>query len=129
LEFIETEQAQHNLHNTMVRQLGGHMLDAPADLPGLLEKAKETLRQAFWFGQQETMEADVARLSGLLGCGLRMVRENVTQSRPRVTDEDPRVLDRLRDLNDYDFQLWRWAGAALSKARTGHLQFQNKLRA
>jgi hypothetical protein len=35
MELIDTEQAQHNLHNTMVRQLGGHMLDAPVGFPGL----------------------------------------------------------------------------------------------
>ena len=108
LKLIETEEAQRNLHNTMVRQLGGHMLDAPVDFPGLLEKAKETLREAFWVGRVETLPADLERFGTLLGCGLEIKRENVTEARPPIDAEDPRVLDRLHALNDYDFQLCRW---------------------
>lgn len=110
LDLIETEDAKRNLHNTMVRQLGGHALDTPDDLPALLENAKETLRQAFWVGRRNTIDADLARLSALLGAeGLTPVQANVTPNRPPIETEDPAVVERLRALNDYDLQLWRWA--------------------
>lgn len=108
LDLIETQEAQTNLHNTMVRQLGGHMLDEPTDFPALLEKAKETLREAFWVGRQDTLDADLHRLGALLGCGLEMRRTNVTRDRRSIGDEDPRVINRLYALNGYDLQLWKW---------------------
>lgn len=111
LDFIEDERAQHNLHNTMVRQLGGHMLDDPDDFPGLLERAKRTLEEAFWVGRRDTIDADLARLGRLLGNRFQMVRENVTPARPPIACEDPKIVDRLRELNRYDDALWQWAAA------------------
>lgn len=108
LDLIETEEAQRNLHNTMVRQLGGHMLDEPTNFPALLELAKETLRGALWVGLQGTMPNDLARLGTLLSRNLQMARENVTEARPSIDSEDPRVLNRLYCLNGYDLQLWHW---------------------
>lgn len=107
LDMIETEDAQTNLHNTMVRQLGGHMLDPPAELPALLEAAKETLREALWVGRTEAL--DLAKLGGLLGCDLVPKRENVTEGRPPLETEDPRIIASLYELNGYDLQLWHWA--------------------
>lgn len=107
-DLIETEEAQRNLNNTMVRQLGGHMLDAPVDFPALLEQAKSTLREAFWVGRQNTMAADIERLGTLLGHRINLDHKNVTEARPPIHDEDPRVISRLYALNDYDFQLWAW---------------------
>lgn len=72
LELIETDEAQRNLHNTMVRQLGGHMLDEPTELSKRLEKAKETLQEALWVGRQESMEADLHKLGAILGCDVRV---------------------------------------------------------
>jgi len=113
MEFIETEVAQQNIHNTMVRQLGGHMLDEPADLPALLEAAKVTLREAFWVGRRETMSADLAKLGALLGQKLEMVHENVTPSRPGLETTDSKLLTRLKALNRYDEELWNWAAVEL----------------
>ncbi len=115
-DLIETEEAQRNLNNTMVRQLGGHMLDAPGDFPVLLEKAKSTLREAFWVGRQNTMEADVARLGAILGHRIDLERKNVTEARPPIHDEDPRVISRLYALNGYDLQLWAWWGREVQRS-------------
>jgi len=115
LDLIETDEAQRNLHNTMVRQLGGHMLDAPVDFPRLLEQAKKTLRESFWVGQQESLQDDLARLGSLLGCNLDLIHENVTPARPAFDSELPQVLDRLYSLNGYDLQLWRWWNSEIGK--------------
>lgn len=108
LELIETDEAQRNLHNTMVRQLGGHMLDEPTELSELLKKAKETLREALWVGRQGSMEADLRKLGAILGCDFTIVNANATPSRPSFAAENPQVLDRLYALNGYDLQLWDW---------------------
>ena len=113
LDLIETLQAQQNLNNTMVRQLGGHMLDEPTDLDTLLLNAKQTLRDALWVGRQEALEADLPRLSSRLGSELNQVRANVTPSRPAYADESPVLLSRLRALNAHDLELWEWANQAL----------------
>lgn len=113
LEYMETEEAQRNLHNTMVRQLGGHMLDAPVDLPFLLDMARGTLKNALWVGRQDSLDADLSRLAVILGVAFETARENMTPSRPRLVDEDPLVLERLHALNSYDLQLWQWAKSQL----------------
>lgn len=84
----------------------GHMLDAPADFPGLLAKVHETLHEPFWIGCQDTMPSDPGRLGVPLGPGLEMQRENVIRVRSLIDAESPPVLDRLHTLNDYDHQLW-----------------------
>ncbi len=109
LDLIETDDAQRNLNNTMVRQLGGHMLDAPDDLPELLERAKQTLQAAMWVGRQSTIDADLIRLGHMLDQDLRSVRVNVTRNRPRYETESSEVVNRLYSLNGYDLQLWQWA--------------------
>lgn len=111
LELIEHSRVQQNVHNTMVRQLGGHMLDEPTDFPALLDAAKETLRQALWVGRQGAL--DLASLGSLLGRPLTMQRENITEGRPSLEAEDPRVIARLYELNGYDLQLWNWAHHAI----------------
>ncbi len=108
LELIETAGAQENLHNTMVRQLGGHMLDKPDCLPELLERAKETLRSAAWVGTYSTLNEDLGRLAAQFGLEIAMRRDNVTPQRATYDTEDPRVLNRLYELNGYDMQLWNW---------------------
>lgn len=108
-DFIETEKAQHNLNNTMVRQLGGHMLDPPTDLPRLFERAQVTLRRALWVGRHQTIDADLRRLQAKLGVKLTSRRDNVTPGRPPVESEPPEVIARLHALNHYDLQLWAWA--------------------
>lgn len=108
-EFIQTEEAQRNLHNTMVRQLGGHLLDPPNDFAAQFQRANEALRGAFWVGYHDSLESDVARLGRLLGRDLKMRRDNITPGRPRIDDEDPALIDRLRAMNEYDLQLWSWA--------------------
>jgi hypothetical protein len=113
LEYIETGEAQRNLHNTMVRQLGGHMLDAPGDFATLLEKAKQTLQSALWVGKQDSFDADVSRLGRTLGLPLEPMRENITPMRPRREDENPALMERLYNLNRYDLELWQWAQATL----------------
>ena len=97
LEVIE--KSHQNLHNTMVRQLGGHTLDEQVDFQVLLENAKRTLREALWVGRQDAMPDGLRRLAALLGRDLEMVRVNVTPSRPRIEDEDPRIVDQLIALN------------------------------
>ena len=113
LDFIETAPAQENVYNTMVRQLGGHMLDPPTDLPQLLERAKETLRDALWVARQETLQADLLRLSAILGRDLSDLRENVTPTRPAIENEPKELVDRLMELNRYDMRLWDWANSSL----------------
>ena len=54
------------------------------------------------------MAADFVRLAGLLRQRIEMNRKNVTESRPAIQDEDPRVISRLYALNGYDLQLWAW---------------------
>jgi len=108
-EWIDTPSAQQNLNNTMVRQLGGHMLDDPDDLPALLEKAKVTLLEALWVGRQETLDRDVIGLSQLLKCHIRPVRVNETPGRPPRASEPAEMIDRLYAMNSYDLQLWNWA--------------------
>jgi hypothetical protein len=116
-EWIEMPEAQQHVSNTMVRQLGGHLLDERVDLPLLLGKAKETLLTAFWVGRQETMDMDVARLGLLLGRDIQPLRENETLGRPPQVSEPPEVIDRLYSLNGYDLQLWRWAQDTLFRSR------------
>jgi hypothetical protein len=106
LDLIETDEAQRNLRNTMVRQLGGHMLDFPSDLAPLLARARTTLAEAAWVGRHDTIAADLERLSDLVGCRLEEIVANKTESRPSIADEDPLLIDRLTGLNDYDSQLW-----------------------
>jgi hypothetical protein len=113
LDFVETQEAQRNMHNTMVRQLGGHMLDEPNDFPALLESARRTLKEALWVGRQDAIEEDLSKLAEILRVQLEMRRENVTPTRPSHEDEDPRLLNRLYELNGYDLQLWQWARKAL----------------
>jgi len=108
LDLIETEEAQRNLHNTMVRQLGGHILDEPTDFPALLENAKLALKEALWVGRQDRFDRDIERLNAILNEPLDTTRMNVTPERPAYGDEDPRVINRLYELNGYDLQLWRW---------------------
>jgi hypothetical protein len=108
-EWMDIAPAKLNLNNTMVRQLGGHLLDNPGDLPGLLDAAKDTLRQAFWVGRQQTMDMDVERLGGLLNCKIQPVRENETPGRPGHDFDPPEIIERLQAGNTYDTQLWRWA--------------------
>jgi hypothetical protein len=111
MELINTPGAQVNLYNTMVRQLGGHMLDRPAeaDFPVLFERAKQTLREAMWVGFNETMGSDISRLAKIVGAPLCETRENVTPERPPMKSEDPGLLNRLLALNQFDLQLYRWA--------------------
>lgn len=111
LDLIETEEAQRNLNNTMVRQLGGHMLDKPVDMPALLDQAKETLREAAWVGLHDHLPQDLDRLAHLLGLDMPNRRDNVTPNRSSYLTEDPRVLDRLYALNGFDLQLWHWANS------------------
>jgi hypothetical protein len=113
-EWIDTPAAYQNLHNTMVRQLGGHMLDETANFPVLLENAKQTLRDALWFGRQETMSTDIARLSQILECELDMTYSNVTPNRPSLLNEPQEIIDLIVDLNAYDIQLWKWAEQQIS---------------
>lgn len=113
IELIDTVEAQRNLNNTMVRQLGGHLLDPIKTLDTLLERAKTTLREALWVGRQSHMARDLGRLSPLLGLSLDMSKENVTLNRPHRTVDDPELIARLIELNQYDIELWSWAQADL----------------
>ena len=111
IELIETIGGLQNTSNTMVRQLGGHMLDlAPeSDLPELLERAKQTIREAAWFGFTETMPIDIARLAKKVGAHLHEVRDNVTEGRPPRAAEAPGLINYLATINQYDLKLYRWA--------------------
>lgn len=113
LDLIETESALPNLDNTMVRQLGGHMLDRTGDLDALLEAAKTTLREAVWIGFHDRIAADLARLGDILEAKVRPSRENVTPNRRAVGDEDVAVIERLRTLSAYDQELFAWAKTTL----------------
>lgn len=113
LELIDTVEARRNVFNTMVRQLGGHMLDEPDDFPALLEQAKSTLREAFWVGRQGTLPDDLAKLRRMLGIDLTVLHQNKTPGRPPVDLEDVRVRNRLLELNVYDLKLWDWANQEL----------------
>lgn len=108
-EVIETQAGIENTHNTMVRQLGGHMLDERPDFPALLACAKATVLASIWVGFQDTMRHDIERLAALVGAPLRDTIANVTPNRPPLEAEDPRVIARLYELNGYDLQLWHWA--------------------
>ena len=108
-DLIETAEAQRNLNNTMVRQLGGHILDPVGSLDRLLERAKATLKEALWVGRQSHMAEDLSRLSLILGIPLDMNRANVTPNRPAHAAEDPNLIARLNELNQYDMELWTWA--------------------
>jgi hypothetical protein len=107
--WMEMPTARQHISNTMVRQLGGHLLDEHLDLPDLLKRAKKTLLEAFWVGRQEAMDVDVVRLGRLLDRNIQPLRENETPGRPHQASEPPEVINRLYALNGYDLQLWRWA--------------------
>jgi hypothetical protein len=109
MELIETEEAQRNLNNTMVRQLGGHMLDNPTDFSALLSHAEQTLTEALWVGFQHRLEQDYPRLQRLLGFAGDLRIANETAGRPPLEAEDPKVVNRLLELSVYDRALWSWA--------------------
>jgi len=109
LALVETEEAQRDLNNTMVRKLGGHMIDGPTDLPKLLECAKQTLIEALWVGRQHVIGTDLTRLASLLGVQLGVRHDNITPDKPSYHAQPPELLNRLYALNGYDLQLWTWA--------------------
>jgi len=109
LDLIETEEAQRNLNNTMVRQLGGHMLDPADHLDAMFEAAKETLKGALWVGRQERFQADLGRLSAVLGVTLKPQLANITQGRVPRERDDADVIRRITELAEYDLELWSWA--------------------
>lgn len=113
LDLIETKDALENLDNTIVRQLGGHMLDRTGDPGALLEAAKATLREAVWVGFHQSIAADLARLGEILETDLRPSRENVTPNRRALVDEDSAVIERLHSLSAYDRELFAWAKTTL----------------
>jgi hypothetical protein len=84
------------------------MLDEPTDFPALLENAKLALKEALWVGRQDSLERDIERLNAILNERLDTTRINVTPERRTYGEEDPRVINRLYELNGYDLQLWRW---------------------
>jgi hypothetical protein len=108
LDLIETNEGLINLNNTMVRQLGGHILDRSSNLDVLLERAKRTLRDCAWVGRHDRIGQSIASLERELGVSLQMQRDNVTENRPARAVERPEVISRLNALNQYDFELWRW---------------------
>jgi hypothetical protein len=109
IELIETEEAQRNLNNTAVRQLGGHMLDDPIDFEELLARAKRTLTEALWVGFQHRLEQDFSCLQQLVNGNMALQIQNVTAGKPAADEEDPEVINRLLDLSIYDRALWSWA--------------------
>lgn len=111
--LIETHGARQNLDNTMVRQLGGHILDLEGDLERLLEAAKETLREAIWVGFHDRIGADLQRLGACLGADIQPARENVTPNRCAVSEEDTALIAQLAARNEYDRALFDWASQTL----------------
>ncbi len=117
LEFMETNEARLNISNTMTRQLGGHLLDEDPDLDLMLERAKQTLRQALWVGRKDALAADLKVLSRCLGRDIPERRENVTPTRKGKQDQNPAVVKHLEAQNQYDFRLWNWAHRELLAGR------------
>jgi hypothetical protein len=109
IELIQTEEAQRNLHNTMVRQLGGHMLDEPGDFEGLLDGAKQTLSEAFWVGFQSRLLKDFNRLPIKKAAHADLRVENRTPRRVVTPENNPEIMACLKELSRYDLALWEWA--------------------
>ena len=62
--------------------------------------------ECLWVGFADAL--DIEGLGTTLGRPLAMRRENITEGRPLLEAEDPRVIARLYELNGYDLQLWNW---------------------
>jgi hypothetical protein len=111
-DFIQQENSKKNLYNRMVRQLGGHVLDAPEDLNTLLECAKVTLQQAFWVGCQDTLDRDVPLLWQRLGVTAKpLPRLNAGRCGYSTSAllSDRSLCEILKSWNEYDTRLWQWA--------------------
>jgi len=119
LDLIETDEAQRNLNNTAVRQLGGHMLDDPTDLDALLANAQQALRESLWVGFQHRLDRGYARLQNLLGFAGELNTANATVGRPSVDCENRAVVNRLLELSVFDRALWSWA---LERAESAGVQ-------
>jgi hypothetical protein len=103
-DFVNHPLAMTNTYNRMVRQLGGHVLDDPSDLPAMLERAKETIAHAWWVSLHDTIAEDVHRTFNIA-----LPTENVTPRRPSRLNAPQTLIDRLAALNHFDLLLWEWA--------------------
>lgn len=111
--LIETYGVRQNIDNTMVRQLGGHILDLDGDLEQLLEAAKETLREAIWVGFHDRIDTDLQRLGACLGADIQPAWENITPNRCAISEEDSALIADLTARNEYDRALFDWANQSL----------------
>jgi hypothetical protein len=100
-----------NVFNRQVRQLGDHVLNVSADLDKASETAKAVLRSAAWVGRQETLAADLEKLGMRQPelAGLSISTLNTTGERRSVADLNPRTIERIRELNVYDLDLYSFA--------------------
>jgi hypothetical protein len=101
-----------NLFNRQVRQLGDHVLNTSANLDKAFEAAKAVLRSAAWVGRQETLDADLQRLGMQFPelADLSMSTMNATGQRNSADELSPKVIQRIRELNAYDLDLYAFAG-------------------
>lgn len=108
VDLVDTHEAMINLNNTMVRQLGGHILDMTGSYDELYRAAQQTLRDALWVGRQDDMNNSLKKLSRMIGCEIITQRENV--SPPHIVIEGKEeVYEKLVRINNWDLKLWAWA--------------------
>jgi sulfotransferase famil protein len=105
-----------NIYNRQVRQLGDHVLNVDADLVQATANAKEALRSAVWVGRQDNLAADIERLGEVVPelAGLSLPSFNVTGDRKAQDELAPELIDRIRALNEYDIDLYKFATQGVS---------------
>jgi hypothetical protein len=112
---LDYKVSYRNIFNRQVRQLGDHALNFEADLDQAAGRAEEALRSALWVGRQESLAADLARLGQHVPelAGLTLPVMNKTGDRRAQDELAPKVIDRIRALNEYDIALYSWASRDL----------------
>lgn len=108
VDLIDTQEAMINLNNTMVRQLGGHMLEPANNYEELYSAAQQTLKEALWVGRQDDMIDSLKKLSCIIGCNVTPRHKNISPEEIVIENKEE-VCEKLRQINNWDTRLWAWA--------------------
>lgn len=114
-DYLESEMGQSS-GREYLRYLSGHSLQQ-TDLSEreLLEKSKETVKKIEMVGFLEDLESFISLFKQKTGIKLRIPHKNRTQDLVRKQSYDEETISRIREICEYDIEIYNFARGMQSK--------------